>query len=68
MPKKIDPEIKARAVSLMVSQQQEYPLVTAAAEAVANQLGLGQETVRRSAVEADVDVDAGRGTGSAAMN
>ncbi len=61
MPKKINPEVKARAVSLMSQHQQEYPSVTAAAEAVAKQLGLGRETVRRWAAQADVD--AGRRDG-----
>jgi transposase-like protein len=61
MPKKIDPEVKARAVRLVSEHGQEYPSVTAAAEAVAKQLGLGRETVRRWVVQADVD--AGRRDG-----
>ena len=46
MPKKINPEVK-RAVRLVTEHPQEYPSVTAAAEAVSKQLGLGRETVRR---------------------
>ncbi|MGN6333258.1 MAG: transposase, partial [Motilibacteraceae bacterium] len=55
MPKKIDPELRARAVRLVSDHQGEYPSVTAAAEAVAKQLGLGRETVRRWVVQAEVD-------------
>lgn len=55
MPKKVDPGVKARAVRLVRDHQQEYPSVTAAATAVAKQLGLGRETVRRWVVQADVD-------------
>lgn len=55
MPKVIDPELKARAVRLVVEHQQEYPSLNAAAGAVAKQLGLGHETVRRWVVQAQVD-------------
>ena len=47
MPKKISPEVKARAVRMVAEHQQDYPSVTAAAAAVAKQLGLGRETVRQ---------------------
>ena len=60
MPKKINPEVKARAVRLVTEHRQEYPSLTAA-EAVSRQLGLGRETVRRWVVQADVD--AGRRDG-----
>ena len=43
----IDPEVKARAVRLVTERRQEYPSVTAAAEAVSKQLGLRRETIRR---------------------
>jgi transposase len=59
MPKKINPELKARAVRLVREHQQDYPSQTAAAQAVAKQLGLGRETVRRWVVQAEVD-DGGR--------
>jgi transposase-like protein len=55
MPKKIDPELRARAVRLVTEHQQEYSSMNAAAGAVAKQLGLGQETVRRWVVQAQVD-------------
>jgi len=58
MPKKINPEVKVRAVLLVTEHRQEYPSVTAAAASVSKQLGRGRETVRRWVVQ--VDVDAGR--------
>ncbi len=61
MPKMIDPEVKARAVRLVTEHWQEYASLTAAAEAVSKQLGLGRETVRSWVVQADVD--AGRRDG-----
>ena len=59
MPKKISPELRARAVRMVQEHQQDYPSQTAAAQAVAKQLGLGRETVRRWVVQAEVD-DGGR--------
>ena len=53
--KRIDPELKARAVRLVVEHQQEYPSMNAAAVAVAKKLGLGHETVRRWVVQSEVD-------------
>jgi transposase len=55
MPKKINPELKARAVRMVRDHQEDYPSVTAASQAVAKQLGLGRETVRRWVVQADID-------------
>ena len=55
MPKKIDPELRARAVRLVNEHKQEYPSVSAAAQVVAKQLGLGKETVRRWVVQGQVD-------------
>jgi len=55
MPKKIDDELRAKAVRLVQEHRQDYPSVTAASLAVARQLGLGKETVRRWVVQADVD-------------
>lgn len=65
MPKKISPEVKARAVRMVQEHQQDYPSVTAAAQAVAKQLGLGRETVRRWVVDAEIDAGARPGTTSA---
>lgn len=55
MPKRIDAELKARAVRLVSEHQQEYPSLTAAAAAVARQLGVGKESVRRWVLQAKVD-------------
>ena len=55
MPKKIDPEVKARAVRLVTEHSGEYSSLTAASTAVAKQLGLGAETVRRWALQAQID-------------
>jgi len=43
MPKRIDDEVKARAMRLVSEHQSEYPSLTAAAEAVARQVGVGKE-------------------------
>lgn len=55
MPKKIDPEVRARAVRLVTEHLGEYPTFTAACEAVARQVGVGAESVRRWTVQAQVD-------------
>ena len=49
MPKKIDEELKARAVRLVNDYLGEYSLVTVAAASavVAKQVGVGKESVRR---------------------
>jgi transposase len=47
MPKKIDDQVRAPAVRLVTDHQQEYPNLTAACEAVARQVGVGKESVRR---------------------
>jgi transposase-like protein len=61
MPKKIDPELRARAVRLVLEHQQEYPSVTEAMVAVSKQLGVSRESVRRWVAQADID--AGRREG-----
>ncbi len=55
MPKKIDPEVRLRAVRLVNEHLGEYSSRTAASEAVAKQVGVGSETVRRWVMQAEVD-------------
>ncbi|GIJ00422.1 transposase [Sediminihabitans luteus] len=55
MPKKIDPELRARAVRLLREHNGECQNVTAASIAVAKQLGVSQESVRRWVTQAAVD-------------
>ncbi|GAA4642839.1 transposase [Gordonia humi] len=64
MPKKIDPEVKARALRLYAEHGQEYPNPTAAATAIARRVGVGKETVRRWINQADIDAGARPGTTS----
>src|SRR3954454_4703967 len=55
MPKKIDEELKARAVRLVNDHRGEYASLTAASAVVAKQLGVGKESVRRWVVQSQVD-------------
>lgn len=55
MPKKIDPKVKERCVRMVLDHLQEYPTVTAAAEAVAKREGVGKESVRRWVIQAQID-------------
>lgn len=55
MPKKIDEEVKARAVRLVTEHLSEYPSLSAASEAVARQVGVGEESVRRWVLQAQID-------------
>ena len=55
MPKKIDPQLRARCVRLVREHQQEYPSQFAAVVAVARQEGVSKESVRRWLAQADVD-------------
>lgn len=55
MPKKIDEELKARAVRLVNEHQGEYSSLTAAAGVVAKQVGVSQESVRRWVIQSQID-------------
>jgi transposase len=55
MPKKIEPAVHERALRLLETHGGEYSSQTAAAEAIAKQLGVGKETVRRWVVQAQID-------------
>ncbi len=64
MPKKIDPELKARAVRLVREHAGQYQNVTAASVAVAKQLGVSRESVRRWVAQDEVDAGTRPGTTS----
>jgi len=58
MPKKIDFALRDRAVRLVRlvrEHRSEYPSLTAASAAVARQVGVGHESVRRRVLQADID-------------
>jgi transposase len=55
MPKKIDPALRERVVRLVREHRSEYPSLTAASAAVARQVGVGHESVRRWVLQADID-------------
>jgi transposase len=55
MPKKIDPEVRSRAVRLVSDHLAEYSSLTAASAAVAKQVGVSNETVRRWVLQDQVD-------------
>jgi transposase-like protein len=55
MPRKIDPALRDRAVRLVREHRLEYPSLTAASAAVARQVGVGHESVRRWVMQADID-------------
>jgi transposase len=55
MPKKIDPALRERAVRLVREHRSEYSSTTAAAVAVARQLGVARESVRRWVAQAEID-------------
>lgn len=46
MPKKLDPELKARAVRLVLEHRAVYPTGMAAVLAVAKQVGVGKGSLR----------------------
>jgi len=55
MPKKYDPEVKARAVRMVREHMGDYGSVTAASVAVGAQLGIARESLRRWVAQADID-------------
>lgn len=65
MRKKIDPEVRVRAVRLVREHQGQYANVTSAVAAVAKQLGVSKESVRRWVVQDEVDAGDRSGVTSA---
>jgi transposase len=64
MPKKIDPVVKQRAVRLVAEHESEYPNRFSAMTAVAKQVGVSQESVRRWVAQAEVDLGRRAGVSS----
>ncbi len=67
MPKRIDVELRARAVRLVTEHAGEYPSETAAVQGVAKQLGVSTETVRRWYAQSKVDSGEHPGSSSDAL-
>ncbi len=55
MPKKINEKLKARAVRLVQDHCAEYSSLSSLSAAVAKQLGVGHESVRRWVLQDDID-------------
>jgi transposase-like protein len=55
MGRRSDPEVRARAVRLMAAHRKDYATFTEALEAVARQVGMSRETVRRWVTQDEVD-------------
>ncbi|ALB04211.1 transposase [Kocuria palustris] len=55
MPKKIDPQLRARCAWLVRDHAQEYPTLTAAVTALGRREGVSRESVRRWLAQAEVD-------------
>ena len=60
MPKMIDPQVRERAVRLVLEHRSEYPsnakaIAAEAIAAVARQEGVGAESLRRWVVQAEID-------------
>ncbi|WP_256821464.1 MULTISPECIES: hypothetical protein [Dietzia] len=55
MPKNIDPAVKERALRMVAEHRGEYATLTACCDQIGHRLGFGKETVRRRAVQADLE-------------
>ena len=64
MPKRIDPAVKERALRLLREHRGPYPSLTAACAAVARQERIGAETLRRWALQSEIDEGTRPGTTS----
>lgn len=64
MPKKIDPAVRERAVRLVQEHGSEYPSTFAACQAVARQVGVHVESVRRWVVQSEIDAGGRPGVSS----
>ena len=55
MPKKIDPQVRERAVRFVLEHRCEYASNARAVAAVARQEGVGAESLRRWVIQAEID-------------
>lgn len=55
MPKKYEPEEKARAIRMVREHLAEYGSITATCDVVGPRLGIGGETLRRWIRQSDID-------------
>lgn len=65
MPKKYEPEEKARAIRMVREHLAEYGSITATCDAVGPRVGIGGETLRRWVRQEDIDAGAREGMTSA---
>jgi transposase len=66
MPKKFDPEIRAKAIRLVRDHAGDYPSEHEAIKTVASRLGMNPETLRKWIRQAEVDGGEVEGTTTAA--
>lgn len=66
MPKKFDPEIRAKAIRLVRDHADDYPSEHEAIRTVAGRLGMNPETLRKWLRQAEVDGGEVEGTTTAA--
>lgn len=64
MSRGIDSSVKKRALRLLREHRSRYPTFTAACIAVARHVRIGPETLRRWAVQAEIDAGSRAGTSS----
>jgi transposase-like protein len=64
MPKQFPPEVRDRAVRMIMDRLSDYLSVYAACKALAPKLGVGPESLRRWVVQAQIDAGEKRGPSS----